>query len=236
MEEVKIIYEDENLLAINKPAGVVIHGSCNLKQETLVDWLLKNYPEIKGVGDLPAQAGDSERPGIVHRLDKDTSGVLLIAKNQKSFEWLKNKFINREIRKKYLVLVRGIIKDNNGVIDLPIGRSKTPLKRLASEKARGKLREAITEYKVIKRFDKYTLVEAFPKTGRTHQIRAHFKAIGHPVVGDKLYGKLDAKLSRQFLHAQYLELTTQNGARIKIEADLPEDLKNFLNMLDYGHD
>jgi len=241
MENIKIIYEDENVLAINKPAGLLVHG-----QNSLVDWLVKNYPEVKGVGE------DPERPGIVHRLDKDTSGVLLVAKNQKSFEWLKEQFVNRKIKKKYLVLLCGKLKAESGIINLPIGRSKTPLKRLASEKARGKLREAITEYKVLKRFvvkhsvldktikhrvfDNYTLVEAFPKTGRTHQLRVHFKAIGHPVAGDKLYGKPEEKLGRQFLHAQSLELSLRGGAVIKLEADLPEDLKNFLNMLNYEYD
>jgi len=224
MSDIKIIYEDKDILAINKPTGLVVHG-----ENSLVDWLIKKYPEIKGVGE------DPERPGIVHRLDKDTSGVLLIAKNQKSFEYLKEQFQNRKIKKKYIVLVCGKLKVESGVIDLPIGRSKTPLKRLASEKARGKLREAITEYKVIKKFDNYTLVEAFPKTGRTHQIRVHFKAIGHPVAGDKLYGRQN-NLNRQFLHANSLEFNLLNGARIKLEADLPEDLKNFLNMLNYEYD
>ncbi|MCX6731607.1 MAG: RluA family pseudouridine synthase [Candidatus Parcubacteria bacterium] len=234
MEDIKIIYEDEDILAVNKPAGLLVH-SLNLKSQksnlkSLVDWILKKYPEIKNVGE------DAARPGIVHRLDRDTSGVLLVAKNQKSFEYLKKQFIDRKVKKNYLVLVNGNIKNNTGIIDLPIGRSRTPLKRLASEKARGKLREAITEYKILKRFDKYTLVEVFPKTGRTHQIRVHFKAIGHPVVGDKLYGKPDENLNRQFLHANSLEFNLQNGTRIKIEADLPDDLKNFLNMLNYEYD
>jgi len=229
MKEIKIIYEDENILAINKPAGLCV-TRYPLHVTSVVDWLINNYPEVKRVGE------DAERPGIVHRLDKDTSGVLLIAKNQKSFEYLKEQFQNKKIKKKYIVLVCGNVKSDKGVIDLPIGRSKTPLKRLASERARGKLREAITEYKTLKKFDKYTFVEAFPKTGRTHQLRAHFKAIGHPVVGDKLYGKAEEKLGRQFLHAQSLELTTQDGARIKLEADLPDDLKNFLNMLNYDYD
>ena len=116
---------------------------------------------------------------------------------------------------------------------MPIGRSKIPLKRLASEKARGKLREASTEFKVLKRLPGYTLVEVFPKTGRTHQIRVHFKAIGHPVVGDKLYSS-GTGLGRQFLHANSLECKLPGGSVIKLEADLPEDLKNFLNMLNYS--
>jgi len=225
MENIKIIYEDDDVLAINKPAGLLVHG-----QSSLVDWLVKKYPEIKNVGE------DLTRPGIVHRLDKDTSGVLLIAKNQKSFEYLKTQFQQKKIKKKYLALVNGEIKNNSGIIDLPIGKSKKDFrKKKAGKDARGKIREAVTEYKVLKRFDKYTLVEVLPKTGRTHQIRVHFKAIGHPIVGDKLYGH-QSNLNRQFLHANSLELTLLGGARIKLEADLPDDLKNFLNMLNYDYD
>ncbi len=246
MEDIKIIYEDENILAVNKPAGLVVHGP-----DSLVDWLLKNYPEIKEVGE------DASRPGIVHRLDKDTSGVILVAKNQKSFEYLKEQFSapslelkkegrdlalggqNRKIKKNYLVLVDGIIKENSGIINLPIAKSKNDFrKKEARPEVRlrgfevGLQREAITEYKVLKKFDKFTLLEAYPKTGRTHQIRVHFKAIGHPIVGDKLYGKKEQILSRQFLHAKSLEFINLDGSRIKLEADLPDDLKNFLNMLD----
>ncbi len=225
MQEIKIIYEDENILAINKPAGLIVHG----EGPSVVDWLIKKYPDIKKVGE------DLTRPGIVHRLDKDTSGVLLIAKNQKSFEYLKTQFKERKIKKRYLVLVEGIIKNVKGVIDLPIGRAKKSFKKLASKSAQGKIREAITEYKVLKKFDNYTLLEAYPQTGRTHQIRVHFKAIGHPVAGDKLYGH-ENNLSRQFLHANSLEFNLMDDSRIKLEADLPSDLKNFLNMLNYSHD
>lgn len=225
MEEVKIIYEDKDVLAINKPAGLLVHGP-----NSLVDWLLKKYPEIKDVGE------DSIRPGIVHRLDKDTSGVLLVAKNQKAFEYLKEQFQNRKIKKTYLVLVDEIIKDNSGVINLPIAKSKKDFrKKTAGGKMVGISREAVTEYKVIKRFDKFTLLEVYPKTGRTHQIRVHFKAINHPVAGDKLYGRQN-NLNRQFLHASSLEFKLPDGSVIKLEADLPEDLKNFLNMLNYEYD
>ncbi len=234
MEKIQIIYEDENMLAINKPAGLIVHPVTRyaLRVPSLAEWLLEKYPEIASVGDEP-----EVRPGIVHRLDKDTSGVLLIAKNQKSFEWLKEQFMNRKIRKKYLVLVEGNLKEKEGVIDLPIGKSRTDFrKKKAGPAAGGKIREALTEYKALKRFEKFTLAEVFPKTGRTHQIRVHFAALGHPVVGDKLYGSKISPLERQFLHAESLELTLIDGMRIKIEADLPEDLKNFLNVLDYGHD
>ncbi|HDH03958.1 MAG TPA: RluA family pseudouridine synthase, partial [Candidatus Campbellbacteria bacterium] len=164
-----IIYEDKNILAVNKPAGLLVHGDGKSEEKTLIDWLLKKYPKIKGVGD------NSEfRPGIVHRLDKDTSGILLIAKNQGAFEYLKKQFQERKIKKGYAALLYGKIKNKEGVIDLPIGRSKKDFrKKSASKETVGRVREAITEYKVSKIFCSpetgkfYTLVNAYPKTGRT---------------------------------------------------------------------
>lgn len=201
----RIIYEDNDLAAVNKPAGENF------------DWTLKERPELL----------------IVHRLDKETSGVILFAKNEKTQEYLRELFKMRKIQKSYKVLVVGKVRDNSGRIDLSIGRSKkTPLKRVAIGEKRGKIREAITEYKVIKKFPEFTFVEAFPKTGRTHQIRSHFSAIGHPVVCDKLYsGKrfiCPGGLSRQFLHASSVEFPLASGARIKLEAELPEDLERAL--------
>ena len=203
-----IIYEDLDILALNKPAGVNF------------DWALEDRPEL-----IP-----------VHRLDKDTSGVILFAKNEKAEEYLRGLFKNREIKKTYLTLVVGEIKNKEGKIELSIGRSKrTPLKRVAIGEKRGKIREAVTGYKVLKRFDGFTLAEASPKTGRTHQIRSHFAAIGHPVVCDKLYaGKrfvCPAGLSRQFLHAFSLELTLPSGTRTRLEAELPVDLEKVLQKL-----
>lgn len=245
---IPIIYEDKDIIAVNKPAGLVAHPDETHKEGTLIQEIIKLRPEIKSVGDLPAGRQASQlRPGIVHRLDKDTSGVLIIAKNQPTFEYLKSLFQKKEIIKKYIALVEGEIKNNSGVINLPIGKSKSDFrKKLASEKARGELREAITEYKILERFIivqhsvlhkmiHYTLVEAYPKTGRTHQIRVHFKAIGHPIVCDSLYGGKNARcpfgLKRHFLHANFLEFTTQSGVRLKLEADLPEDLKITLQAL-----
>ncbi|MDO8523064.1 MAG: RluA family pseudouridine synthase [bacterium] len=214
--QLEIIYEDDNLAAVNKPCGVIF------------DWALGQRPDF-----LP-----------VHRLDKDTSGIILFAKNIETQEYLRKLFQNHEIKKTYLTLVVGEVKDREGKIDLAIGRSKkTPLKRVAIGEQRGKIREAVTEYRVIKRFDDstrlnvkafggLTLVEAYPKTGRTHQIRSHFAAIGHPVVCDKLYaGKkfiCPAGLTRQFLHAAAIEFTLQSGSRLRLEADLPEDLEAVL--------
>ncbi len=240
----EIIYEDKDVLAINKPARLLVHGTEKSEDKTLVDWLVENYPEIRNVGDLPSEGKATFfRPGIVHRLDKDTSGILLVAKNQKTFEYLKKLFQEREIKKKYIALVLGKIKNEKGIIDLPIGKSKKDFRKRASiGKLTGKIREAITEYKVLERFPAsvagqqgYTLVEARPKTGRTHQIRAHFKAIGHSLVCDKLYGPKNqdcpAGLGRHFLHATSLEFVLPDGSKVMLEADLPEDLNKTLSFL-----
>lgn len=238
-KSVSVIYEDKNILVINKSAGMPVHPDATYKSGTLIQEILKTHPEIKNVGDEPEL-----RPGIVHRLDKDTSGILLIAKNQPAFEYLKKQFAaakgfgepqqERKIKKTYIALVVGELKNKTGMIDLPIGRSKTPLRRLASKQARGTLREAITEYKILERFEDYTLVEAYPKTGRTHQISAHFKAIGHPLACDRLYAKKPKcpfGLNRHFLHASSLELTLPDGARTRLEADLAPDLQKVLEEL-----
>ena len=235
-----IVYEDKNFLVLNKPAGVVVHPDKNHAQNTLVQEIVKEYPEIRKVGE------DLTRPGIVHRLDKDTSGILVVARNQETFDYLKSIFQKREIKKTYLVLVSGVIKNDNGVIDLPIGRSrKDSRRRIAGKGASGKLREAVTEYKVVKRFSDFTFLEARPLTGRTHQIRAHFAAISRPVACDKIYGGKNlrhppfmaeadcpAGLVRQFLHAWKLEFVSSSGARMSFEADLPKDLGEVLRFLD----
>jgi len=225
---VKIIYEDNDVLVVDKPAGIVVFPEGDISGEkTLIDYLVEKNPELKLAGETP-------RYGIAHRLDKDTSGIILFAKNEKAQEYLRGLFKNREIKKSYLALVVGNIKEREGKIELAIGRSKkTPLKRVAIGERRGTIREAATEYVVLKRLDGFTLVEAFPKTGRTHQIRSHFAAIGHPVACDKLYSGrktflCPAGLARQFLHAFSLELTLPSGTRIRLEAELPRDLKNVL--------
>jgi 23S rRNA pseudouridine1911/1915/1917 synthase len=223
-----IIYENKDVLVVNKPAGITVHPDQAHKTGTLIQEISKIHPEIKNVGE------DKTRPGIVHRLDKDTSGILIIAKNQPTFEYLKRQFAERKIKKTYIALVIGLLKQKSGIINVPIGRSKSPLRRLASPKARGKLREAVTEYKILENLKGYTLVEAYPLTGRTHQIRVHFKAIGHAVVCDKLYSKKPIcpfGLNRQFLHAFSLELVLPDGSRSRFEADLPDDLKKVLAAL-----
>ncbi|KKS26532.1 MAG: Pseudouridine synthase [Parcubacteria group bacterium GW2011_GWA2_42_11] len=241
--KLNIIHEDNNILVINKPAGIAVHprqdkNHAPLASEilsTLVSELLAHYPPLAEVGDDPAI-----RPGIVHRLDKDTSGVMIIAKNQFSFDWLKKQFQDRLAQKKYLALVNGIVKNDAGIIDQPLARSQTdPTKQKIS--ADGK--PAITEYKVRQRFKDYTLLEVLPRTGRLHQIRVHLNFINHPVVGDKKYGPghrlLPFNLSRQFLHAAELKIILPasmsdepNNQEKTFVAPLPKDLSDTLETLE----
>lgn len=230
---IQIIYEDKNFIAVNKPAGLLVHAvQSKNKEPILVDWLLEYCPQIKNVGD------DLEnRPGIVHRLDKNTSGILLIPKNQEYFKYLKNLFQNHEIRKTYLTLVWGRVAAEKGVIDKPIGLKSGSVKRTVFTKNAKMVKSAITEYKVKARLsarnasEQYSLLEVSPRTGRTHQIRVHLASLGHPVVGDKLYGKKKSTLDRLFLHAYSLEFALESGKKIKLTADLPADLTDYLDSI-----
>ncbi len=215
----------------------MVHGDGRSKEKTIADWILKNYTKLKGVGEPMTFEGKVfDRPGIVHRLDKETSGVLLIAKNKKSFEFFKQKFMDREMKKTYHAIVAGSIKEERGIINKPIGRSPSDFRKYsASRGARGEMREAITRYKVLKRFtigkNKYTYLEVFPKTGRTHQIRVHMKAIDHPIVCDALYnakGVCPKNISRMALHSKSIEFTDMKGKTIKVESKLPAEFENLL--------
>ncbi len=229
--EPNVIYEEKHFVIINKPSGLQVHPAkvaANRKKRepepTLTDWLLEYYPEVKTVGDDPAT-----RPGIVHRLDKETSGVMVVPRDQGAFEHLKNLFQNHEIQKKYIALVHGALKNDKGSIDKPIGIKSGTLKR--SVHATKMLKPAITEYKLIKSFEiggrAYSLVEVSPKTGRTHQIRVHLASIGHPIVGDKLYGskKEPAWASRLMLHASSITFVGGRGKKFEFEAPAPEDFR-----------
>lgn len=239
--EIPIIYKDQNFLVINKPAGLLVHSiylkpkTQNLKPErTLVDWLLENYPEVGSVGDPSTGSGQviHERPGIVHRLDKDTSGIMLIARNQETFDYLKACFQKHQIQKTYIALVAGKVKNKTGRIDKPLGIKTGTTRRSVFGKKM--VKEAVTEYKVIKyvalrqaQGKDFTLLEVMPKTGRTHQIRVHLAYIGHPVAGDKMYGGKRTRvegLARQFLHAQSIEFASPDGKRMKFEAEMPPEL------------
>ncbi len=228
--KIKILHEDANILAIDKPSGISVHQDGRSREKTITDWVLKNYPKMKNVGE---PLGEIKRPGVVHRLDKETSGVLLLAKNQKAHEFLKKQFQAREIKKIYVAIVDGWVKNDRGVINNPIGRSPTDFRRrLAGRGARGELREAVTEYKVLKRFldkkNKFTYIEVKPKTGRTHQIRVHMKYLNHPVACDSLYnpGKPCPKgIKRLALHAKSIEFEDMKGRMIKVESSLPKEFE-----------
>ncbi|OGE84681.1 MAG: hypothetical protein A3B23_00840 [Candidatus Colwellbacteria bacterium RIFCSPLOWO2_01_FULL_48_10] len=242
---VEILYEDENFLAVNKPAGMLVHGVKGKHEKTepnLVDWVIENRPEIKNVGDAQPHTGQAgaDRPGIVHRLDRQTSGVMLIAKNQEYFSYLKNLFQTKEIKKIYLAIVHGTLT-GEGRIDKPIGLKDGSVKRTVHVIARNTkmIREAVTLYKAVKPLDiklkgakdvaEFTLVELTPLTGRTHQIRVHMASIGHPVLGDELYGGKNDKLPRHYLHADSIEFSTISGKRIKLSAALPEDFQGLVD-------
>ncbi|MBI3638151.1 RluA family pseudouridine synthase [Candidatus Wolfebacteria bacterium] len=244
---ISVIYKDPNFLALYKPAGVLVHGTqfriknleLRIEELTIVDWVIKHYPEVKNVGDNP-----EIRPGIVHRLDKDTSGVILVARNQRYFEYLKKLFQTGRIKKTYLALVSGKVEPKIGTIRKLIALKSGTTKRTVFK---GKMEKpAITEYKVIKFLklkdgDKekiFTLLKVMPKTGRTHQIRIHLASIGHPILGDTLYGpkagsemEKSLGLTRQFLHAESIEFTTEEGKKIKIACGLPDDLKKIIKLL-----
>jgi 23S rRNA pseudouridine1911/1915/1917 synthase len=214
-----IIYEDKDLLVVDKPAGMTVHPAPGHPSHTLVNAILAYFP------DLPT-SGNLMRPGIVHRLDRDTSGLMLVAKNSVALNNLANQFKARAVVKAYLVLVRGHLSPESGFIDAPIGRDLRNRKRMAVV-AEG--REARTEYRVIKYVGDCTLLEVRPETGRTHQIRVHLSAIGYPVVGDKTYGVKSALISRQFVHACRLGFKLpSSGQYVEFTAELPPDLEQAL--------
>ncbi len=236
--EIKIIYEDNDVLVVDKPAGIVVF--CETPAEALakagsqiylIDELIKQHSKLTQVGEAP-------RYGIVHRLDKDTSGILLVAKSNESLIFLQNQFINRALEKKYVCLVEGTIKEDKGEIKTLIGRAPGDKRKQKAyplnETGLGK-REAITEYKVIKRYEKYTLLEVEIKTGRRHQIRCHFSYLQHPIAGDKLYGFKNSPipdgLTRQFLHAAELKIKLPNGEIKEFKSELPKELQGVIKNL-----
>ncbi len=253
-----VVYEDKNLVAVNKPAGLLVHEARSVparrslgvggkreargghQEATLVDWLLARYPEVRNVGDDP-----KVRPGIVHRLDRDTSGIMIVAKTQESFEYLKSLFERHEVKKIYLALVRGVPKEKSGTIDAPIGMKNGTVKR--SVHGGRMVKEAVTEYRVKKIYGEgaqaLSLLEVRPQTGRTHQIRVHLASIGHPIAGDTLYGKKEKRNKKRemrnekspprlVLHAFSLEFPTEAGHRLVLEAELPGDFNRFLKALE----
>lgn len=216
-----ILYEDDDLLVVNKPPGLAVHPAPGLRGHTLLNAILFHFPHL-------ADIGQSLRPGVVHRLDKDTSGVMLVAKNGAAQANLVDQFKNRAVVKVYMALVKGRLTPEDGIIEAPLGRDSRNRKRMAVVgESRG--REARTRYHVVKYTDGYTLLEVSPETGRTHQIRVHLKAIGYPVVGDPVYGVKSEHLSRQFLHACRLGFKLPStGEYVEFTAELPTDLAQAL--------
>jgi 23S rRNA pseudouridine1911/1915/1917 synthase len=222
----EIVYETEELLVINKPAGMVVHPAAGHLSGTLVHAALAHSPEMEGIGG-------EHRPGIVHRLDKDTSGLILLAKTDATHRWLVERFRKREVDKVYLALVDGKPPTPTGRVETPIGRSPSDRKKMAVvPDSRG--REAITEYRTTESFPEHTLLEAHPITGRTHQIRLHMAFLGCPITGDQVYGRKRATLplTRHFLHAARITLSLPGEAKPRtFEAPLPDDLQKTLDQL-----
>lgn len=221
-----VLYEDTDVIAINKPAGMVVHTGAGQHSGTLVNAVLHRFGKLSTVG------GDL-RPGIVHRLDRYTSGVILIARTDTAHRHLAAQFASREVEKIYLALVHGRVKRDEGRITTPIARDPVHRTRMTARLARG--RQAITSYQVLKRFEAFTFLEVKIGTGRTHQIRVHLASIGHPVAGDKLYGAPPSALGRYFLHARQITFTSPtSGERITVAAPLPPDLEGALLGLSAG--
>ena len=223
---IDIVYQDDDIVVVNKPKGLVVHPANGNPDGTLVNAIMAICKDsLSGIGG-------ELRPGIVHRLDKDTSGLLIIAKNDKAHINMSNQIKNREVNKIYIALVKGIIGEDGATVNMPIGRSTKDRKKMAVRKD-GK--EAVTHFKVLKRYSKYTLLEVKIDTGRTHQIRVHMAEIGHPVVGDMVYssGKNEFGVEGQMLHAKSLDFKHPiTGKQMHLEAELPQYFKDDLLRLD----
>ena len=222
---IDVIYEDADMLVVNKPPGMTVHPSPGHTTSTLVNAILAHCNDLSGIGGVL-------RPGIVHRLDRDTSGVIVVAKNDAAHTALATQLKDRTVEKTYVALVEGTPKPADGVIDAPIARDPRNRQRMAIVD-RG--RASVTAYTVIDRFDGMSLLEARPKTGRTHQIRVHLAAIGHPIIGDRVYGKPSQLVGRQFLHARRITFAhPRTGDRVEYEAPLAADLEAALRKVRGG--
>ena len=220
-----IVYEDDDVIVIDKPAGLVVHPAAGHAGGTLVNAVLSHAPDLKGVGG-------EVRPGIVHRLDKDTSGLMIVAKHDRALHFLQSQFKSRTVKKVYVALVEGLVEPRDGVIDAPIGRSRNHRKKMA---VTGEGRSARTRYRVKQVFDDppLSLIECYPETGSTHQIRVHLAWLRHPLVGDTVYGRPTPRfeLARHFLHAASLSLTLPNGEPRTFSSPLPIELQQILDRL-----
>src|SRR3989344_63427 len=253
-----ILYEDDDVIVIDKPAGLVVHPDGRTEEPSVSEWFANKFPEAKNVGEPIKLASGVvvERPGVVHRIDRETSGVLLLAKTEAGHKLLKEQFQKREIEKIYHLFIYGNLKDDRGTIELPIGRSISNFRKWSAQPrhriggqdgVRGEKREAVTHFQVLKRAGdhpshkasggqskSYTFVEAKPKTGRTHQIRVHFKALHHPLVCDKLYAPNKPCLldfNRLALHARAITFKTVGGKKVTIEAPYPDDFVRAMDII-----
>jgi 23S rRNA pseudouridine1911/1915/1917 synthase len=219
----KVVYEDDDLLVVDKPAGLPVHPAPGHPTQTLANAVLSRLPKL--------DTGNWQRPGIVHRLDKDTSGLIVIAKNSRAHQRLMEQFRKREVSKVYLTLVQGRVTPNEGIIESPVGRDRSHRERMTiTDREHG--REARTIYRVLKRIGDYSLLEVRPETGRTHQIRVHLSAIGYRVVGDKVYGVKSPLINRQFLHAHQLRFRLPStGQLVEFRSELPPDLQQALDLI-----
>lgn len=219
----EVVHEDADLVVVDKPPGLTVHPAAGQPDGTLANALVARYPEVEGVGG-PGRAG------IVHRLDKGTSGLLVAARNEAAHAGLAAQFKDRLVSKRYTALAVGSLSEERAVIDAPVGRHPGQRQRMAVVSDG---RPAETPYRVLERYRGYTLVEASPKTGRTHQVRVHFASIGHPLAGDATYGRREPGLGRQFLHAAYLAFGhPRSGEAVEFRAELPADLRRFLESLE----
>lgn len=221
--DLPILYEDSDVVAVAKPAGLITHSDGRTKEETAEDWFNARYPEAAALSSAEVRGA-----GYVHRLDRDTSGVLVFAKNAPAYEFLRTAFHDRDVQKTYLAFVYGAPKEKRGVIDFDIGRSRRDFRlRSAQPKAKGKMREALTRYEVVGETEDAALLKVSPETGRTHQIRVHLKAIHHPIICDPLYApnhKPMLGITRLGLHAYQLDFPLPAGGRATVTAPLPSDL------------
>ena len=218
----EIVFEDPHIVVVDKPSGLAVHPAPGNLESTLANAVLAHSPEIEGVGG-------EKRPGIVHRLDKDTSGLIVIAKTSASHEFLSQQFADRTVTKIYHALVHGSPAEAEAIIDAPIGRDRGDRQRMAIVSTG---RNAITRYKILQSLGAYTLLEVRPQTGRTHQIRVHLAAVGFPVVGDEKYGRIRTTLERHFLHAVTLEfIHPVTKDLLEFSSELPPDLEAFLQEL-----
>ncbi len=235
--KIDILFENDRYVIINKPAGLVVHADGKTIEPNVAEWFAQQYPASSQVGEpLVLSSGEViARPGIVHRIDRETSGVLVLARTPEAFAHLKGHFQSRDVDKTYHVFVYGNVKKDYDTIDRPIGRSRKDFRMWSAQRlARGELREAITDYAVIARGEKATFLEAKPHTGRTHQIRVHFKAINHPVVCDKLYAPKHPPLfglDRLALHARSIAFADIDGSTISVTAPYPEDFERAVSAM-----